>query len=57
MKQKLVPYKIWISKWGIVSFVVVLIRKPKERDNMEELGTDDRLLLKWILKKYDLKKM
>jgi hypothetical protein len=29
----------------------VLIRKPEGRDHLEDLGMDDRIILKWILRK------
>jgi hypothetical protein len=31
-----------------------LLGSPKYRDHLENLGTDERIILKWILRKYDL---
>jgi hypothetical protein len=31
----------------------VLVGNPEEKDNLEGTGVDERIILKWILKKYD----
>ena len=32
---------------------MILVGKPEERDNLEELGADEMIILKRILKKWD----
>jgi hypothetical protein len=36
---------------------MVLVGKPKERDNLGDPGVDERIILRWIFRKWDVECM
>jgi len=43
------------EKGGRTGAYIILVGKLRERDHFEDLGVDRKIILKWILKKWDVR--